>query len=99
MPNPRPDRSAEMPMSFPPSSRLSRRAFLREGAVALGGLGVLPARPARAADPPEIPPETPDEAKRRHERVAERLRGTDVICHRGASEHAHENTLEALRAT
>ena len=22
-----------------------------------------------------------------------------MICHRGASEHAHENTLEALRAT
>src|SRR5436190_23114701 len=51
-----------------------------------------------AAEPP-VPPETPDEAKRRHERVAERRKGTDVICHRGASEHAHENTLEAFRAT
>ena len=35
----------------------------------------------------------------RHERVAERRKGTDIICHRGASEHAHENTLEAFRAT
>ena len=51
-----------------------------------------------AAEPP-VPPETADEAKRRHERVAERRRGTDIICHRGASEHAHENTLEAFRAT
>jgi hypothetical protein len=43
-------------------------------------------------------PETPEAARRRHERVAERRKGTDVICHRGASEHAHENTLEAFRA-
>src|SRR5262245_14673508 len=52
-----------------------------------------------AADQPAIPPETPAEAARRHERVAERRKGVDVICHRGASEHAHENTLEAFRAT
>src|SRR5439155_23761160 len=54
---------------------------------------------ASAADPPAIPAETPAEAARRHERVAERRKGVDVICHRGASEHAHENTLEAFRAT
>lgn len=42
--------------------------------------------------------ETPDEAKSRHERVAERRQGTNIICHRGASEFAHENTLEAYRA-
>jgi len=36
---------------------------------------------------------------RRHERVAERRKGVDIICHRGASEFAHENTLEAFRAT
>jgi hypothetical protein len=46
-----------------------------------------------------IAPETPAEARRRHERVAERRKGADVICHRGASEHAHENTLEAFRAS
>jgi hypothetical protein len=34
----------------------------------------------------------------RHERVAARKRGVAVICHRGASEFAHENTLEAYRA-
>src|SRR3954447_11465464 len=41
---------------------------------------------------PEIPPETAAAAKRRHERVAERRKGTGVICHRGSSELAHENT-------
>ena len=43
--------------------------------------------------------ETPREAQERHERVAERRRGTDILCHRGAVEFAHENTLEAYRAT
>jgi hypothetical protein len=46
-----------------------------------------------------IPNESSEHAKLRHERVAERRKGTDVICHRGASEFAHENTLEAFRAT
>src|SRR5262245_38300522 len=55
--------------------------------------------PGATAGPPAIPAETPAEAKRRHERVAERRKGVDLICHRGASEHAHENTLEAFRAT
>src|SRR3954447_6643078 len=59
----------------------------------------LVASGAAAAEKPDVPAETPAEAKRRHERVAERRKGTDVICHRGASEHAHENTLEAFRAT
>src|SRR4051812_360912 len=62
--------------------------------ILLGGAASAPAE-----DRPEVPPETKDEAKRRHQRVAERRKGTDVICHRGASEHAHENTLEAFRAT
>lgn len=39
------------------------------------------------------------QAADRHQRVAERRRGVPVICHRGASEFAHENTLEAYRAT
>jgi peptidyl-prolyl cis-trans isomerase A (cyclophilin A) len=52
-----------------------------------------------AAEQPAIPTETTAEAKRRHERVAERRKGPNIICHRGASEHAHENTLEAFRAT
>jgi glycerophosphoryl diester phosphodiesterase len=50
-------------------------------------------------DRPAVPTETPQEAKQRHWRVAKRRHGVDVICHRGASEHAHENTLEAFRAT
>src|SRR5262245_31182462 len=54
---------------------------------------------ASAAEQPTIPTETTAEAERRHERVAERRKGVAVICHRGASEHAHENTLEAYRAT
>src|SRR4051794_7031791 len=51
------------------------------------------------AEQSAIPAESAEAAKLRHERVAERRKGTDVICHRGASEHAHENTLEAFRAT
>ncbi len=57
------------------------------------------AAPARLAGQPAIPQETPEQARRRHARVAERRKGVDVICHRGASEFAHENTLEAYRAT
>src|SRR5262249_10247148 len=47
----------------------------------------------------EIPAETAAQAKQRHARVAERRKGVDVICHRGAHEFAHENTLEAYRTT
>src|SRR5262249_44209319 len=54
---------------------------------------------AAPAAEPAVPKETAAEAKRRHQRVAERRKGIDIICHRGASEHAHENTLEAFRAT
>lgn len=54
---------------------------------------------AYAAEPPAFRAETADEAKRRHTQVAERRKGPGIICHRGASEHAHENTLEAFRAT
>src|SRR4051812_11399641 len=43
--------------------------------------------------------ETPDEARRRHEQVADRRQHVCVIAHRGSSEFAHENTLEAYRAT
>ncbi len=43
--------------------------------------------------------ETAAQTRQRHERVAERRKGVNIICHRGSSEHAHENTLEAYRAT
>jgi hypothetical protein len=46
-----------------------------------------------------IPPESAEAQKRRQARVAERRAGLQIICHRGASEFAHENTLEAYRAT
>ena len=39
------------------------------------------------------------DAKARHEAVAARRTHVQIICHRGASEFAHENTLEAYRAT
>ncbi len=58
-------------------------------------LGCFAAAPAETT---AIREETPAEVTARRERVAERRKGTDIICHRGASEHAHENTLEAFRA-
>ena len=42
--------------------------------------------------------ETPASARRRHQRVGQRRGGVHIICHRGAVEFAHENTLEAYRA-
>lgn len=48
---------------------------------------------------PTVRGDTPEEAKRRHEKIAERRERTNIICHRGSSELAHENTLEAFRAT
>jgi hypothetical protein len=59
--------------------------MLRAGALGLIGTG--------------LPDLSYLEAVRGHQRVTERRKGVDVICHRGASEHAHENTLEAFRAT
>src|SRR2546430_1459889 len=66
-------------------------------AMILGILLLAAPAPLGAAD--SLPTESPQEAARRHERVAARRKGVDVICHRGSSEHAHENTLEAFRAT
>ena len=43
--------------------------------------------------------ESADEAAARHAHVAQRRTGPHIICHRGASEFAKENTLEAYRAT
>ncbi|HEV3440395.1 MAG TPA: glycerophosphodiester phosphodiesterase family protein [Gemmata sp.] len=71
----------------------------RSGLVLLFGWLLAGNVRVRAEDLPPIPGETLAEATRRHERVAERRKGIDVICHRGSSEHAHENTLEAFRAT
>jgi hypothetical protein len=46
-----------------------------------------------------VPRESADAARQRKARVAERRAGTQIICHRGAVEFGHENTLEAYRAT
>jgi hypothetical protein len=59
--------------------------------AALIGCSLLAASPQIA--------ETPVEAAHRHQRVAQHRTGVGIICHRGASEFAHENTLEAYRAT
>lgn len=45
-----------------------------------------------------LPPETPEQRALRHERVAQRRKGTPIIVHRGAHWIAPENTLEAYAA-
>lgn len=45
------------------------------------------------------PVEASAQSAKRHAQVAARRQQTGVICHRGAQEFAHENTLEAYRAT
>lgn len=46
----------------------------------------------------DVPPESATEKERRHAAVAARRAGTMVIIHRGASDFAPENTLEAYAA-
>ncbi len=43
--------------------------------------------------------ESANDASQRHAKVAKRRDGLAIICHRGAHEFAHENTIEAYRAT
>ena len=43
----------------------------------------------------DVPVETPQASADRHQRVAQRRSQIQIICHRGAWEFAHENTLEA----
>lgn len=77
------------------------RKFLHRSLVGIFPLliFVASANTVWAITPPSIPAETSADAKVRHARIAERRNGTNIICHRGASEFAHENTLEAYRAT
>lgn len=51
------------------------------------------------ADEGVIPSESVADAQTRHQRVAERRDHVQIICHRGSAEFAHENTLEAYRAS
>lgn len=63
-------------------------------------LGFFVTAAMSAADGPvAADAESPAQAQRRHAQVAQRRKQTVIICHRGASEFAHENTLEAYRAT
>jgi hypothetical protein len=75
--------------------RLSLCAVLLAANVFLGPTS------AHAADDPRtaIPPETPAQTSERHKLVEKRRADVAVICHRGAWEFAHENTLDAYRAT
>jgi glycerophosphoryl diester phosphodiesterase len=50
------------------------------------------------ADAQGVPHEATPAAAARHQRVAGRRASVHMICHRGAVEFAHENTLEAYRA-
>src|SRR5262245_10070824 len=82
-----------MARDFSRGCAVSRRTWL----VAAGCL--LAARCDARAEPPVEAQETAGQARQRHQRVAKRRDATAVICHRGAHEFAHENTLEAYRAT
>ena len=90
-------RASSHPRSIDPMTSIVPRTGALSLFLLLGGAFGGPL--ASAADPPAVPAETPAEAAHRHEIVAGRRKGMVVICHRGASEHAHENTLEAFRAT
>jgi hypothetical protein len=56
-------------------------------------------QPPSLATQPQPAAESPAAAAERHARVAERRKGVEIIAHRGSLEFAHENTLEAYRAT
>src|SRR4051812_8672601 len=71
-----------------------RRLHLLLLAAGLSGTAL-----AAADEGHTLPAESPAAAQLRHERVTARRKQTHVICHRGASEFAVENTLEAYRAT
>ncbi len=69
--------------------------------LSLAGIDALPAHAAdtMAGYIAKLPPESPAERKFRHRRVAERrAQAAVVLCHRGASAFAPENTLEAYAA-
>lgn len=67
--------------------------------IALPLAAMLMLKCGLAVEPPAPAQESVAQAAQRHERVAKRRSGVHIICHRGASEFAHENTLEAYRAS
>ncbi len=69
------------------------------GAAIAALLLAMTAGSGLAQEPTPAARETANQAAERHARVAERRARTHIICHRGASEFAHENTLEAYRAS
>jgi hypothetical protein len=66
-------------------------AFAASHANAAGGEAVL-------GYIDRVLPESPEARAQRHKRVAERRKGTIVMVHRGATDFAPENTLEAYAA-
>ena len=79
------------------NGRIGRNVSIRALTLLLGAL--LTCYSATAEEPSAVATETAAQAKERHERVAARRAKVHIICHRGASEFAHENTLEAYRAS
>jgi hypothetical protein len=62
------------------------------------GPAIAAAKDVPSANAP-VPAETAAAAQARHAQVARRRKGPHVLCHRGASQFAVENTLEAYRAS
>jgi hypothetical protein len=80
-----------------PARRIGQHSGIGTVAMLLGAM--LACNDAAADEPPVGAAETAAQAAARHERVAARRTKVHIICHRGASEFAHENTLEAYRAS
>jgi hypothetical protein len=77
--------------------RMGQQSGIHMLALLLGAM--LACHIAAADEPPAASKETAAQANERHARVAARRAKVHIICHRGASEFAHENTLEAYRAS
>ena len=88
---------ASLPVAAPEVFQEDHQWFI--GALLPSLKGIQMARLEWARTPLNVPVETVEQSRQRHQQVAERRQGVHVICHRGASEFAHENTLEAYRAT
>jgi len=73
--------------------------MMRAAIIVVFLASVVDAQPRFRVESASLPAEAPAEATVRHAKVDQRRAGVSAICHRGASEFAHENTLEAYRAS